>query len=199
MELGTDASLRSLEGLNLFRDVITASASLPVVFPPILVSAEVNGKRFEELQVDGGVTAPVLTLPGAFLAPTAKPARTGDLQLFILINTKVEREFQLVPNSTIEIAARSSSMVTKNQTRSILYRTYAFARQNHFEFNLTYIEGDQPTAPAAGFDTAYMRALFQYGYERAHSNRLWSKSPPTNDLPAPASRPALDRQQAGGG
>lgn len=198
-DMGRIASLRTLEGLNLFRDVITASASLPVVFPPMLVAAEANGRRFEEMHVDGGVSAPVLTLPEAFLLHNAKLAKVGNLQLFILINNKVEREFQLIPSTTIEIAARSSSTVTKNQTRSILYSTYSFARRNKFGFNLTYIEGDQSASPATGFDTAYMRALFQYGYDRARSNRLWLKSPPANDLVTPsAPRPALARQIANG-
>ncbi|MBR0706236.1 patatin-like phospholipase family protein [Bradyrhizobium liaoningense] len=193
-DLGRIASLRSLEGLHLFRDVITASASLPVVFPPMPVAAEANGKQFEELHVDGGVSAPVLTLPEAFLVQTAKPARIGDLQLFVLINNKVEREFQIVPNNTIEIAARSSSTMTKAQTRAIINSTYAFARRNKFEFNLTYIEGDRPASPSSGFDTAYMRALFQYGYDRARNNRLWSKSPPANGLATPSAlRPELAR------
>ena len=85
---------RTPEALNLFRDVVAASASLPVVFPPMLVTAEANGKRFEEMHVDGGVTAPVLTLPEAYLLHDAKPGKLDNLQLYILINNKVEREFQ---------------------------------------------------------------------------------------------------------
>jgi predicted acylesterase/phospholipase RssA len=187
-DMGRIASLGNAEGINLFRDVMAASAGVPVVFSPMLVTAEANGRRFQEMHVDGGVTAPVLTLPEAFLLRNAKVGNAGDLQLYILINNKVEREFQLVPNSTIEIAARTSSTVTKTQTRSILYSTHAFAQRNKFGFNLTYIESDRPASPAAGFDTTYMRALFQYGHDRARSNNLWSKSPPSDNLDA---RPAL--------
>jgi hypothetical protein len=123
----------------------------------------------------------------------------GNLQLYILINNKVEREFKLVRNATVEIAARSSSTMTKIQTRSILYSTYIFARRNKFGFNLTYIEGDQPASPTSGFDTAYMRALFQYGYDRARGNRLWSVSPPPDELePAPMSGVSIRRQLASG-
>lgn len=198
-DMGRIASLRTPEALNLFRDVVAASASLPVVFPPMLVTAEANGKRFEEMHVDGGVTAPVLTLPEAFLLRDATFARAEKLQLYVLINNKIEREFQVIPNSTIEIAARASSTVTKIQTRSILYNTYAFARRNKFGFNLTYIESDRPPSPMSGFDTAYMRALFQYGYERARGNRLWSKSPPSDDQDAvAASHTAITRQVASG-
>ena len=185
-DMGRIASLRTPEALNLFRDVVAASASLPVVFPPMLVTAEANGRIFQEMHVDGGVTAPVLTLPEAFLLRDAKLAKTGDkasdLQLYILINNKVEPEFQLVANSTIEIAARSSSTIVKTQTRSILYSTYDFTRRNKFGFNLTYIEGRIPAATSSGFDTAYMRGLFQYGYERARSGQAWSKSPPSDGL-----------------
>ena len=162
-DMGKIASLRTPEALNLFRDVVAASASLPVVFPPMLVTAEANGRRFQEMHVDGGVTAPVLTLPEAFLLRDAKLAKAGekadDLQLYILINNKVEPEFQLVANSTIEIAARSSSTIVKTQTRSILYSTYDFTRRNKFGFNLSYIEGRVAAAATSGFDTAYMRGL----------------------------------------
>jgi predicted patatin/cPLA2 family phospholipase len=198
-DMGRIASLRTPEALNLFRDVVAASASLPVVFPPMLVTAEANGRRFEEMHVDGGVTAPVLTLPEAFLLRDAKFSKAENLQLYILINNKIEREFQLIPNSTIEIAARASSTVTKIQTRSILYNTYDFARRNRFGFNLTYIEGDRQASPTSGFDTAYMRALFRYGYERARGNRLWSKSPPSDDQGSvAASHAATTRQIASG-
>jgi len=106
----------------------------------------------------------------------------GGLQLYILINNKVERDFQLVPNSTIQVAARSSSTIVKTQTRSILYNTYEFTRRNKFGFNLAYIEGDRPASPSSGFDTTYMRALFQHGYDRARAGRIWSKSPPSDEL-----------------
>ncbi len=135
-DMGRIASLRTPEALNLFRDVVAASASLPVVFPPMLVNAEANGRQFQEMHVDGGVTAPVLTLPEAFLLRDARLAKsgdkTGDLQLYILINNKIEPEFQLVANSTIEIAARSSSTIVKTQTRSDPLQHLGFPRRNKF-------------------------------------------------------------------
>ncbi|OPF92505.1 patatin-like phospholipase family protein [Rhodopseudomonas palustris] len=192
-DMGRIASLGTPESLRLFQDVVAASASVPVVFEPMLITAAANGSQFQEMHIDGGVTAPVLTLPEAFLLRNAAPAKPENLQLFILINNKVEREFQLVTNSTVEIAARSSSTMLKTQTRSILYNTYAFARRNKFGFNLTYIEGDRPLSPA-GFDTAYMRELFQYGYDRARSGHVWSQSPPADNNEAPsASRIAAAR------
>jgi hypothetical protein len=99
-----------------------------------------------------------------------------------LINNKVERDFQLVPNSTIDIAARASASVTKTQTRSILYETFDFARRNNFGFNLTYIDKGFPSSGSSGFETNYMRSLYQYGYDKAKTGNFWVKVPPSDDL-----------------
>jgi predicted acylesterase/phospholipase RssA len=39
-DMGRIAAIRSPQALNLFRDVLAASASIPVVFPPMLIGAE---------------------------------------------------------------------------------------------------------------------------------------------------------------
>jgi predicted acylesterase/phospholipase RssA len=180
-DMGRIAAIGSPQALSLFRDVMAASASIPVVFPPMLIDAEANGHLFQEMHVDGGVTAPVLTLPEAFLLRNGALARGLRMNIYILVNNKVERDFQLVPNSTIDIAARASASVTKTQTRSILYETYDFARRNNFGFNLTYIDKDLPSPRSSGFETNYMRSLYQYGYDKAKAGTFWAKAPPSDD------------------
>ncbi|MCG6203076.1 patatin-like phospholipase family protein [Rhodopseudomonas sp. HC1] len=194
--LGRIASLGTTQSLNLFRDVVAASASLPAVFPPMLISAEAGGARFQEMHVDGGVIAPVLTLPEAYLLRNAS-GKSLDLQLYILINNKIEPEFQVVTDRTLEIASRSSSTLVKAQTRSILFSTYGFAKRNKYGFNLSYIEADRPVSPA-GFNTAYMRDLFQYGYDKALSGHAWVKAPPADGpATAPMAEATSVRQMAG--
>jgi predicted acylesterase/phospholipase RssA len=181
-DMGRIAAIRSSQALNLFRDVLAASASIPVVFPPMLIDAEADGHRFQEMHVDGGVTAPVLTLPEAFLLRNGALAGGLHMNIYVLVNDKVERDFQLVPNSTIDIAARASASVTKTQIRSVLYETYDFARHNNFGFNLTYVDRDFPSPSSIGFETSYMRSLYQYGYDKAKAGGFWAKAPPSDDL-----------------
>src|SRR6266404_7625357 len=45
-DMGRIAAIGSTQALDLFRDVLAASASIPVVFPPMLIDAEANGHRF---------------------------------------------------------------------------------------------------------------------------------------------------------
>ena len=176
-DMGKIAAIGSPEALRLFRDVMAASASIPLVFPPILIEAEGHGRRFEEMHVDGGVTAPVLTLPDALLFQGRLPGNSR-MNIYILVNKKLERTFELVSNSTIDVASRSLSSITQSQTRSVIFSTYDFAKRNRWGFHLSYIERDYPAAPSEGFDTAYMRALYRYGYEKAASGRAWTSTLP---------------------
>jgi predicted acylesterase/phospholipase RssA len=180
-DMGRIAAIRSVQALNLFRDVMAASASIPVVFPPMLIDAAAGGHRFQEMHVDGGVTAPVLTLPEAFLFRNGAPDRSLRMNIYVLVNDKVERDFRLVPNRTIDIAARTSASVTKTQIRSVLYTTYDFARRNKFGFNLTYIDRDVPSPASFGFDAGYMRSLYQYGYDKARTGDFWANAPPLDE------------------
>lgn len=176
-DMGKIAAVGTPEALKLFRDVMAASASIPLVFPPIMIDAEGQGRRFQEMHVDGGVTAPVLTLPEALFSQDRLPGNAR-MNIYILVNKKIERNFELVSNSTIDVASRSLSSITQSQTRSIIFSTYDFAKRNHLGFHLSYIARDYPAPPSEGFDTAYMRALYQYGYEKAASGQAWTSTLP---------------------
>lgn len=177
-DMGRIAAVGTPEALQLFRDVMAASASIPLVFPPIMIDAEGQGKRFQEMHVDGGVTAPVLTLPDALLFRERSWPANGRMNIYILVNKKLEGNFELVSNSTIDVASRSISAITQAQTRSVILSTYDFARRNRLGFHLSYIERDYPAPETEGFDTAYMRALYQYGYEKAAAGQAWTATPP---------------------
>ncbi|QPF95233.1 patatin-like phospholipase family protein [Bradyrhizobium commune] len=176
-DMGKIAAVGTPEALKLFRDVMAASASIPLVFPPIMIDAEGQGHKFQEMHVDGGVTAPVLTLPEALLFQGRLPGN-AKMDIYILVNKKIERNFELVANSTIDVASRSLSAITQSQTRSIIFSTYDFAKRNRLGFHLSYIERDYPAPPSEGFDTAYMRALYQYGYEKAAAGQAWTSRLP---------------------
>lgn len=104
--------------------------------------------------------------------------RNRRLNISILVNNKIERDFEVVPNGIIDVATRSIASVTKAQTRSIVFSTYEFARRNQLGFNLSYIDRDYPSSNSSGFNTAYMRELYQYGYEKAASGKAWRTTPP---------------------
>ena len=51
------------QALDLFVSIMIASASIPVGFPPTMIDVEVDGKRYQEMHVDGGTMAQVFAYP----------------------------------------------------------------------------------------------------------------------------------------
>ena len=178
-DMGRIASYGSPAALELFRDVLTASASVPVVFPPVLIDVVANGRTIQEMHVDGAVTWPVFTLPAAFLLSHARPERRLSLDVYILINNEIDPDFRVVPDRNVDIAGRAVSTMIKDQTRSVIFRTYEFAQENGLRFNLSYIDATGLPDGGPGFDTAYMRRLYDYGYQKARSGRSWQTEPPS--------------------
>jgi predicted acylesterase/phospholipase RssA len=41
------------QALDLFRNILLASAAIPAAFPPVLIDMGVNAKRYQEMHVDG--------------------------------------------------------------------------------------------------------------------------------------------------
>ena len=66
-DMGAIAASGGPEAFKLFRDVLAASASIPILFAPQLIDVEANGRHFQEMHVDGTISAPVYTLPDAIL------------------------------------------------------------------------------------------------------------------------------------
>jgi hypothetical protein len=56
------------------------------------------------------------------------------------------------------------------------------ARCNDSGVNLTYIASDFASPPgSSGFETGYMRSLYQHGFDKAKTGDFWAKAPPWDD------------------
>lgn len=52
-DIGAIATRGDAAALDLFSKVMLASTSVPGVFPPVMIDVEVDGKRYQEMNVDG--------------------------------------------------------------------------------------------------------------------------------------------------
>ena len=55
---------------------------------------------------------------------------------------------------------------------------YNVALRDSIDFNLAYIGSDFNETLPSPFDPGYMRALFDYGYQRGRRGYDWAKQPP---------------------
>jgi predicted acylesterase/phospholipase RssA len=181
--MGAIASSGAPNAVDLFRDVLTASASIPAVFPPQLIDVQAGNSAFQELHVDGSVVTPVFTLPQSFLLRDGRLRTTRKANIYVVINGRLEPEFDVTKNNTLSIVERSFTTGSRARSRAALATTYAFTRANGIGFNLTYIDERGPSTTAArGFDTGYMRQLYQSGYDKARTGAFWEHTIPAAPL-----------------
>ena len=197
-DMGKIAASGEPGALDLFRNVLTASASIPGVFSPVLIDVEAQGRHFAEMHVDGGVTTNVLILPEAVLVsgtpvfpPDARP------KVYIVMNGKLSPDFEVVTASTLPIVTRSFETSVRANTRNTLLASYQFAKGRNWEFNLTSVDPDYPKPNSIGFDQAYMQQLFDYGHQRGRSGIIW-QSTPSEFRPQPPRVAGGNVSQAGG-
>jgi len=179
-DMGKIASSGDPRALELFRNVLLASAAIPGVFPPVYIDVKVEGQVREEMHVDGGTTNQVFLLPTQIRsgAMDAKLGIDPVRHLYIIRNGRVAPEFKAVKASTLAIAGRSISTLIKTQGIGDLYQMYEFAQENHVDYNVTYIPGNFPDTSTEAFDPKYMSQLFDLGYKLGKSGTEWKKTPP---------------------
>ncbi len=172
--MGAIAASRSPYSLKLFRDVLTASASIPGVFAPTRIEVTAGGRTFSELHVDGGVITPVFTVPESFiLTGNFSRGEGSPTRIFVVMNSRLGPEFEVTEAGILPLAGRSLSTLLKSQARLTILTTLEFTRNNRFDFNLTYIDDGFPRDMKADFSKAYMNAVYEYGFMKALSPRLW--------------------------
>lgn len=176
--MGAIAASGAPDAAELFRSVMTASASIPGAFSPTLIPAESGGQAFREMHVDGGVMANVFILPQDILVRNPRLLAGRRANFYVIMNGKIEPAFDVVRNRTPDIVGRAVSTMTQVQSRATLQAAHAFARRNGIRFNLAFIPQDFPEGGSMGFDTGYMRRIYAYGHERGVSGAAWSTSPP---------------------
>lgn len=179
-DIGAIAASGDPNGLSLVRKIILASAAIPGAFPPVQIDVTVEGKHYQELHVDGGVTRQVFLYPPGF-SPSEVDAAIGwklKRRLYIIRNTKIDPEFSVTQAKLLPIAARSISTLIKTQGVGDLYRIHAIAARDNVEYKLAFIPNDFTVEAKNAFDKEYMGALFQRGYELGRSGYSWHDRPP---------------------
>jgi predicted acylesterase/phospholipase RssA len=160
--------------------VLLASASIPGIFPPVLVQVEAGGQVYQEMHVDGGTTREVFFTIADFQFNDIDKAigRKVQRRLWIIRNGKIEPEYKAMPETTLAIAQRSLETLTKSRGIGDLARMYARARADKIDYNLAAIPLDFNVKHPMPFDRTYMVALYELGLARGRAGYAWAKAPP---------------------
>jgi len=162
--------------LELYRDVLLASASFPIVFPPV----EIDGHLF----VDGAARSNVV-VPGMGGQQKPNPPLYGPGNLYLIDNGRITEPPQALIRALGEIAATTISVMMEQSMQTAVTRSYFGTKLLGYSFNIVGIPDDVNIGkdPLA-FDPVQMRAAFDAGRALAAQDNPWQNTP-TNagDIP----------------
>ena len=180
--MGAIAASGKPGALKPFRQILLASASIPVAMPPVLIPVEAGGKTYDEMHVDGGVTTEVFL--HVFMVDVDKAFKTLGVRrklnakLFIIRNNQIEPPYDPVKRRLLAITDRALSDLITAQGIGDLYRIYLTTQKDQIGFNLAYIPADFVPNSKEAFDPEEMKRLYNLGYKMAKSGYPWDKHPP---------------------
>ena len=168
--------------LDTIRRILLASAAIPGAFPPTLFDVVLDGKPYQEMHVDGGAFAQAFLYP-ASLTRQRRVRMTHGQQVvpaiaYVIRNGRLDPEWATTERNTMGIAGRAIATMIAASGLNDVIRMYNTTQRDGIAFNLAYIGSDFTQKLPEPFDQAYMRALFDYGYQRARRGYDWAKQPP---------------------
>lgn len=179
--IGAIAASGHPDALGLFRRILLASASIPGAFPPVLVEVQHQGRVFQEMHVDGGATMQVFLYPPTINLRGEERGRWGPRQrtAHVIRNGRVDVEASRTPRGVLSITRRSAATLLHYSGLGDISRIHLTTQRDGVGFRVAYIgrEFDHPRREP--FDPAYMRALFDYGFERGRLSDGWRNEPST--------------------
>ncbi len=174
------AASKHPRSLELFRSIIIASAAIPAGFPPVMIDVVAGNKKYQEMHVDGGATAQIFAYP-----PTLHLEKFGnehqfnrERNLYLIRNSRLDPEWSNTERRITSIAGRAISSLIHTQGLGDLFRIYTTTQRDNVSYNLAYIPSSFNFEHKEEFDTNYMRALYQVGYDMAKDSYPWQHTPP---------------------
>jgi hypothetical protein len=162
--------------LALYRDVLLASASFPIVFPPV----EIDGHLF----VDGAARSNVV-IAGLGGTERPPPALYGPGNVYLVDNGKLHSIPQALRKAIGPMAATTISVMMDQSMLTAMARSYFGAKIIGYNFRMAAIPdtvdvGNDPLE----FDPKQMRAAFDAGREIGKHPDSWKSAPPNlGDIP----------------
>lgn len=145
----------------------------------MIVEVEANGRAYDEMHVDGGVTAQVFVYPTVLdwellkvrLALPAPPT------LYVINHSRAVLPWQTTPRRIMPILLRSVDSLIRDQGIGDLAQIYLLTQRDGLRFKLAVVPSSFTEQSAEKFDPEYMRKLCQLGFDSARMGYEWIDGP----------------------
>lgn len=173
-DIGAIAASGHPDAYERIIDAIMASAAFPGVFPPVMVDVEQDGKSYQEMHCDGGLTSQVFAyaLDTDIRKTLDDLGVTGKTHIYVLRNAVIVPKAKEVKPKTIPILSQTAFSFVNTMALMDMQYIYKDALDNGLKFHLAYIPSDF-RQPAEMYDPPYMNEVFQYAFGLAEKGYPW--------------------------
>ncbi|MTW22569.1 patatin-like phospholipase family protein [Allochromatium palmeri] len=163
--------------LELYRKVLLASASFPIVFPPV----EIDGHLF----VDGAARSNVV-VPGMGGTRKPNPPLYGPGNLYLIDNGRVTQPPAALRRAIGDVAATTISVMMEQSMQTALTRSYFGTKLLGYSYRMVAIPNNVDIGnDVLAFEPTEMRAGFDAGRALAKKSDPWLSAPPkSGDIPS---------------
>jgi hypothetical protein len=163
---------------KLLVDIFLATASVPGEFPPVKMEIVVNGQKYTELHVDGGVTSEIfarLALIDVSKEQLRKNKRPlAGSRIHSLIAGRLFSQPDCVEQKLVGILGTSISSLVYAMTQNDLLRISYLCLLTGAKYRFTAVpDAFQDDGDALDFDPKVMGQLFNTGYEVGRTGEGW--------------------------
>ena len=172
------------EALHLVHKILLASAAIPLAFPPVFFDVEIDGKKYQEMHVDGGAVSQIFSAPAKLDFAKIRQevgVKRKSFDTYIIRNSRLHPDWSETTRHTLTIAQKAVSLLINYNGVGDLYKAYMLAKRQNSSFNLAFIKDDFEVAHKDDFEPEYMKALYNYGYRLAKEGYAWDHGPPGFD------------------
>lgn len=172
------------EALHLVHKILLASAAIPLAFPPVFFDVEIDGKKYQEMHVDGGAVSQIFSAPAKLDFAKIRQevgVKRKSFDTYIIRNSRLHPDWSETTRHTLTIAQKAVSLLINYNGVGDLYKAYMLAKRQNSSFNLAFIKDDFEVAHKDDFEPEYMKALYNYGYKLAQEGYAWDHGPPGFD------------------
>jgi predicted acylesterase/phospholipase RssA len=173
-DLGSIARNGGRSARALFRDVLVASASVPGMFPPVMIRVQGDGAPHDEAHVDGAATMPFF-VPSAFVrTPTETLDGAYRTAVYVIIDGPLGDEARSTRLTARAILTRSIHAGLDRLLLTTLQLTAVTAQLQGATLQYSALPSAYPHLDPFDLRADTMRPLFRYADECAQAGRLWT-------------------------
>jgi hypothetical protein len=181
-DMGAIASSNKPDALELYRKIILASGSIPGFFPPVLIDVEINGKKYQELHVDGGTTASVFVPVALSRIDLNKPCRRPGSHVYVINSGKLYADSNMVTRRFTKITFDAITAMLHAEARNNIFRVFNETILCGMEFHLMAIpQTFRLNLNGLSFEPRELRRLYELGREMGQSQKGWRETPPGSE------------------